>query len=110
MKRSHVLLDRAEDIELFASSVRQNIYDTLERALARFRFAPDQDCANPFIADWIARSSLREFRRADGSIGWTWRSIRHSPMRPARYADMRISGHGNVQPSMIPQVGLTAAL
>jgi DNA-binding transcriptional ArsR family regulator len=30
MKRSHVLLDRAEDIELFASSVRQNIYDTLE--------------------------------------------------------------------------------
>lgn len=51
----------------------KRIYDTLEQALARFRFAPDQDCANLFIADWIARSSIREFRRADDSIGFTWR-------------------------------------
>ena len=55
----------------------KNIYDTLAQALARFRFAPDQDCANLFIADWIARSSLREFRRADGSVGWTWRFDPH---------------------------------
>src|SRR5438128_2453124 len=55
----------------------KNIYDTLEQALARFRFAPDQDCANLFIADWIARSSLRQFRHADGSVGWTWRFDPH---------------------------------
>ena len=46
----------------------KKIYDTLHQALARFRFAPDQDCANLFSADWIARSSLRQFRRADGSV------------------------------------------
>ena len=55
----------------------KNIYDTLEQALARFRFAPDQPCENLFIADWIARSSLREFPRADGSTGWTWRFDPH---------------------------------
>ncbi len=51
----------------------KRIYDTLAQALGRFRFAPDQDCENLFIADWIARSSIREFRRADDSIGYTWR-------------------------------------
>lgn len=51
----------------------KRIYDTYARALARFRFAPDQDCENLFIADWIARSSIREFRQGDGSIGYTWR-------------------------------------
>lgn len=44
------------------------IYPTLAAALARFRFAPVQGCANAYIADWIARGSLRE---VDG--GWTWR-------------------------------------
>jgi pimeloyl-ACP methyl ester carboxylesterase len=51
----------------------KRIYDTLAQALSRFRFAPDQDCENLFIADWIARSSLRQFRRADDSIGYTWK-------------------------------------
>lgn len=50
----------------------KRIYDTLEQALSRFRFAPDQGCENLFIADWIARSSIRTFRRADDSIGYTW--------------------------------------
>lgn len=50
----------------------KNVYDTLPQALARFRFAPEQDCENLYIADWIARVSLRQFRRADDSMGWTW--------------------------------------
>ena len=50
----------------------KRIYDTLTQALARFRFAPDQDCANVFIADWIARASIRQFRKADDTIGYTW--------------------------------------
>ena len=56
----------------------KRIYDTLAQALARFRFSPDQGCENLFIADWIARSSIREFLRSDGSIGYTWR---FDPMR-----------------------------
>jgi pimeloyl-ACP methyl ester carboxylesterase len=51
----------------------KRIYDTLTQAISRFRFAPDQDCDNLFIADWIARSSIREFRKADDTIGYTWR-------------------------------------
>lgn len=44
------------------------VYPNLAAALARFRLAPAQGCANLYIADWIARSSLKE---VDG--GWTWR-------------------------------------
>lgn len=44
------------------------IYPTRAAALARFRFAPPQDCENLFIADHIARASLKEVPG-----GWTWR-------------------------------------
>lgn len=44
------------------------VYATIEQALARFRLAPRQRCENLFIADAIARASLRE---VDG--GWSWR-------------------------------------
>jgi pimeloyl-ACP methyl ester carboxylesterase len=44
------------------------VYPTLAEALARFRFAPNQPCANLYIADMIARASLHE---VEG--GWTWR-------------------------------------
>lgn len=51
-----------------ATNRPHKIYPTLAEALARFRFAPVQDCPNPYIADFIARGSLVE---RDG--GWTWR-------------------------------------
>jgi pimeloyl-ACP methyl ester carboxylesterase len=44
------------------------IYATLEEALARFRLAPPQPCENLYIADFIARRSLKE---VEG--GWTWK-------------------------------------
>ncbi len=44
------------------------LYPTLEEALRRFRFAPEQPCDNLFIADLIARRSLRE---TEG--GWVWK-------------------------------------
>jgi pimeloyl-ACP methyl ester carboxylesterase len=51
-----------------------NVYPTLEAALARFRFAPPQDCETPYIADHIARASLKRAPLEDGSgEGWTWR-------------------------------------
>jgi pimeloyl-ACP methyl ester carboxylesterase len=49
------------------------IYDSLEAALLRFRLQPVQTCENPYIADYIARASLREVDRHGGGKGWTWR-------------------------------------
>lgn len=51
-----------------ATNRPHRIYPDIAAALARFRFAPVQACANPYIANWIARGSLRQ---VDG--GWTWR-------------------------------------
>lgn len=44
------------------------IYPTLADALARFRLAPPQPCANHWIVDQIARESLKEVEE-----GWTWK-------------------------------------
>lgn len=44
------------------------IYATLDEALGRFRLAPPQPCENLYIADFIARRSLKE---VEG--GWTWK-------------------------------------
>ncbi|MEO8925594.1 MAG: alpha/beta hydrolase [Caulobacteraceae bacterium] len=50
------------------------VYATLEEALARFRFMPPQVPGNLYIADYIARRSLKRAPMADGSgEGWTWR-------------------------------------
>jgi pimeloyl-ACP methyl ester carboxylesterase len=50
------------------------IYPTLEAALGRFRLMPPQPAGNPFIADFIARRSLKRAPMPDGSgEGWTWR-------------------------------------
>lgn len=50
------------------------VYPTLEAALARFRFAPPQGCENLFIADHLARGSLKRAPMTDGGgEGWTWR-------------------------------------
>jgi pimeloyl-ACP methyl ester carboxylesterase len=50
------------------------VYATLEEALTRFRFMPPQVPGNLFIADYIARKSLKRAPMEDGSgEGWTWR-------------------------------------
>jgi len=50
------------------------VYPTLEAALARFRLMPPQPAGHPFIADYIARRSLKRAPMEDGSgEGWTWR-------------------------------------
>ncbi len=59
--------------ERFAGARPVRVYPSEAEALARFRFAPPQGCANLFIADHIARTSLRRVRGAAGEAGWTWR-------------------------------------
>jgi pimeloyl-ACP methyl ester carboxylesterase len=50
------------------------IYPSLEAALARFRFAPEQPCENLYLAEHIARGSLKQVPLEDGTgSGWTWR-------------------------------------
>lgn len=51
-----------------------NVYPTLEAALARFRLAPPQPCENHYLVDHIARLSLKRAPMPDGSgEGWTWK-------------------------------------
>jgi pimeloyl-ACP methyl ester carboxylesterase len=59
---------------------RVNTYSSLVDALARFRFAPHQECRNPFIADFLARKSLKKSREPDG---WTWRFDPRQAMQPS---------------------------
>jgi pimeloyl-ACP methyl ester carboxylesterase len=50
------------------------VYATLEEALARFRLMPPQVPGNLYVADHIARHSLKRAPMAGGSDeGWTWR-------------------------------------
>jgi pimeloyl-ACP methyl ester carboxylesterase len=56
------------------------VYPTLAAALARFRLMPPQPAGNPFIADFIARRSLKRAPLPNGEKGpdgtgegWTWR-------------------------------------
>ena len=52
-------------------------YDSVKEALGRFRLAPPQQLRNPFIVDYIARTSMRRSPKPDGSgDGYSWR---HDP-------------------------------
>jgi pimeloyl-ACP methyl ester carboxylesterase len=50
------------------------VYATVEEALTRFRFMPPQVPGNLYVADFIARRSMRPAPLPDGSgEGWTWK-------------------------------------
>lgn len=49
------------------------VYPDVDSALARFRLAPLQPCANHFAVDHIARHSLRDVTGPDGKPGVTWK-------------------------------------
>ncbi len=49
------------------------VYPDLPSALKRFRFMPPQAPGCLYVADYIARRSLKEVRQEDGSVGFTWR-------------------------------------
>jgi pimeloyl-ACP methyl ester carboxylesterase len=50
------------------------VYATVEEALTRFRFMPPQVPGNLFIADFIARRSMKRAPMPDGSgEGWMWK-------------------------------------
>jgi pimeloyl-ACP methyl ester carboxylesterase len=63
------------------------VYATLEQALARFRFMPPQVPGNLYIADFIARRSLKRAPLPDGAgEGWTWK------FDPALWSKLERSG------------------
>jgi pimeloyl-ACP methyl ester carboxylesterase len=52
----------------------KRVYPTMAKALERFRLMPPQPVENFYIADFIARRSLKSAPMPDGSgDGWTWR-------------------------------------
>ena len=68
---------RAPRIRGAFSARPTRVYPRLAEALARFRFAPEQICRNHYIADHIARTSLKQVALESGESqaceGWTWR-------------------------------------
>lgn len=77
------------------SGVGARVYATLEEGLARFRLAPPQPCENLYIADFIARRSLKA---VEG--GWTWK------FDPDLWHNFRMPDLGQ----MLPQIACPAAL
>ena len=66
------------------------VYPTLEAALARFRLMPPQPAGNAYIADFIARRSLKRVPMPDGSgEGFTWRFDPNMWAKLNRDQDMR---------------------
>lgn len=48
-------------------------YTSPEEALSRFRLEPAQPLQNDYVIDYVARTSLKPVRNADGTTGWTWK-------------------------------------
>jgi len=80
------------------SRTRPNrVYATLEEALTRFRFMPPQAPGNLFVADYIARKSLKRAPMADDSgEGWTWK------FDPFLWGKLDRSPMGQVDPAAAP--------
>jgi pimeloyl-ACP methyl ester carboxylesterase len=69
-------------------------YASFEAALERFRLLPEQTCENTFLLDHIARHSLKQVTRADGSDGWSWKfdvnlwsKLEHKRREPAELVE-----------------------
>lgn len=57
-----------------ASPARPNrVYATIEEPVARFRFLPNQPCAEHYLVDYIAREGVRPAQDPAGGSGWTWK-------------------------------------
>jgi len=56
-----------------AGPVAAKVYHSVAEALARFRFLPPQGCEHLFIADHIARCSLKAVTDEQGRPGYSWR-------------------------------------
>jgi pimeloyl-ACP methyl ester carboxylesterase len=80
------------------SRTRPNkVYATLEEALTRFRFMPPQVPGNLYVADYIARKSLKRAPMPDGSgEGWTWK------FDPFLWGKLDRSAMGAVDPKTAP--------
>jgi len=91
------------------------IYPTLEAALARFRLMPPQPAGNPYIADFIARRSLKRVPLPDGETspdgqGFTWRFDPNMWAKLDRSQMEMMHGQAPPQPALIaPMVHIYGA-
>lgn len=111
-----VLEERKKRQELIAnipSADRPSrVYPTLEAALARFRLMPPQPAENLYIADFIARRSLKQVplpqgeKGPDGSgEGWSWKFDPNMWEKLDR-SGMNMSGGGKLPELKVPLVHL----
>jgi len=80
------------------------VYPTLEAALARFRLMPPQPAGNAYIADFIARRSLKEVPG-----GWTWRFDPNMWAKLNRDNDLRRDTAGAGDNIRVPMVHIYGA-
>jgi pimeloyl-ACP methyl ester carboxylesterase len=88
-----VIVDSA--LSEFRASVplasERKVFLSQAEALRRFRFAPNQECRNTYIADFLARDALHRIRNPDG---WVWRFDPDYGQRLASIPDQTIElGH-----------------
>jgi pimeloyl-ACP methyl ester carboxylesterase len=79
-------------------SGQNRIYPSLEAALTRFRFMPPQVPGNLYIADFIARHSLKRVPMPEGEgggEGWTWR------FDPGLWSKLDRTGMTAIDPSSV---------
>jgi pimeloyl-ACP methyl ester carboxylesterase len=101
---------RQEEVRNIPTTDRPSrIYPTIEAALLRFRLMPPQPAGNPFIADFIARRSLKRAPMPDGSgEGWTWRFDPNMWTKLER-SGMMMSGGGTLPTITTPLVHIYGA-
>lgn len=76
-------------------------YQSIQDALARYRFVPEQGTDYPEIVDFIARQSLRLVEADDnGPKGWTW------AFDPRTLGSLDVSGIADLVPKVAIPIGL----
>jgi hypothetical protein len=86
------------------------IYPTLTAALARFRLMPPQAAGQLYVADFIARKSLKQVPMPDGSgMGWTWRFDPEMWTKLDRNAMMGIAPGGKRPEIVTPMIHIFGA-
>ncbi|HEY0435410.1 MAG TPA: alpha/beta hydrolase [Phenylobacterium sp.] len=92
------------------------VYPTLEAALARFRLMPPQPAGNPYVADFIARRSLKRVPLPNGDkgpdgtgMGWTWRFDPNMWAKLNRDNDLRRDTSGAAGATKVPMVHIYGA-
>lgn len=86
---------------LMSRDRRYRVYETVEDAIANYRFIPPQPCDNQFIVEHVARSSLRAVPTDAGGAGWAWR---YDPQVSSKWDVSRMAPVSEIDPPPLAHV------